>query len=235
MPVDEEGMSPCVCPEDAEHHFKFPVLGVDDPEDAVMYCPYCGKQADPRTFLPQQMARARAAMEQTGQQYMQAKVDEMLRKAFGARNTSRGSGITFEYRRSSPPLVRPLPTFEVEATRRALTCVNCETTFAVYSLATYCPRCGRLAPAQQLTGLVQLERDRIRMFDGLRQDQLLAAKEAGLVTTTYEQAIKNGFGALETYLVRAGRHRADQATVHDHLPATRCHQRAVQAACRHRP
>jgi hypothetical protein len=200
MPVDEEGMSPCLCPDDAEHRFKV-VIGTHDDElgGDSMYCPYCGKQARADAFLRKQMARARAAMEQAATQYVHAEVDRILRNAFGP-NRSRTSSLSVTYKPASRPRRRPLPTFEVEPTRRSMSCMNCDTRFAVYSLATYCPRCGRLAPAQQFTTLVRLERDRIRVFDSLAADQRLHAEESGLITTTYEGAIKNGFGALETYL-----------------------------------
>jgi hypothetical protein len=67
-----------------------------------------------------------------------------------------------------------------------MSCMDCATPFAVYSLATYCPRCGRLAPAQRFTTLVRLERDRIRVFDSLTDNQRQRAEESGLITTTYE-------------------------------------------------
>jgi hypothetical protein len=200
MPADEDGMSPCLCPDDAEHRFKV-VIGTqdDDLDGHSMFCPYCGKQARADAFLRRQMARAHAAMDEAATQYVHAEVDRMFQNAFGS-SRSRNSSLSVRYKPAPPPRRRPLPTFEVEPTRRSMSCMNCDTPFAVYSLATYCPRCGRLAPAQQFTTLVRLERDRIRVFDSLTDDQRQRAEEAGLITTTYEGAIKNGFGALETYL-----------------------------------
>lgn len=70
----------------------------------------------------------------------------------------------------------------------------------MYSLATFCPACGRLAPAQQLAELIQVERDRLDSFDQLDAQTRRRFIENGVVSTTYEATIKNGFTALETYL-----------------------------------
>jgi hypothetical protein len=81
-----------------------------------------------------------------------------------------------------------------------MTCSRCNETWAVYGLATYCPACGLLAPAQQLTSLIGVHRDRVTELDHLDPATLQRLTENGVVSATYESSFKDGFGALETYL-----------------------------------
>jgi hypothetical protein len=200
MPIGEDGLWPCVCPDDVDHSFKVAITQNDVCESDMMYCPYCGKHAPTEDFLADQMRRAHAAMEQAATQYMHAEVDKMLRNAFGSHRNRSGSGVTFSFTPGTPPAPQPLPIVEVEPTRRAMRCSECNEYFAVYSLATYCPSCGQLAPAQQFMMLVKVERDRVVSFDLLEHEVRRTFIENGLVATTYESAFKNGFNALETYL-----------------------------------
>lgn len=199
MPVGDDGLSPCVCPADKEHRFKAAVLPGEGDSDTI-FCPYCGHSGSVTQFMPAQMARARAAMEQAAAQYMHAELDKMLGNAFGRFPRSTGSGISFSYTPARPPSPRPIPTFEVEPTRRSMQCIDCQEQFAVYSLAMFCPACGRLAPAQQLAELIKVERERLDSFDHLDDQTRRTFIENGVVSTTYEATIKNGFTALETYL-----------------------------------
>jgi len=200
MPTGEDGLSPCLCPDEPTHRFKVAITPSDAATDSTLWCPYCGLQAPTRTFMPDQMARARAAMEQVAQRYMRDSIDKMMRDAFGKPAPRRTSGISVEYRPGPRRSYRPLPTFEVEPTRRPMTCSRCDETWAVYGLATYCPVCGLLAPAQQLTTLIAVHRDRVTEMDNLDPDVLQRLVESGVVAATYESSFKDGFGALETYL-----------------------------------
>jgi hypothetical protein len=201
MPAGEDGLSPCQCPDHQEHRFKVTIAQSGDTAD-TMFCPYCGRQAQVPEFMPQQMARARAAVQQAATHLVHREMEKIMRTAFGGRGrTPRGgSGVAFRYQPARRPLARPLPPVEVEPTRRTMTCKECRETFAVYSLATYCPSCGRLAPAQQFAGLIEIERKAVSIFDSLEPDLQRRCEEEGLVARTCENAIKNGFSALETYL-----------------------------------
>jgi hypothetical protein len=200
MATDAKGLSPCCCPVDHTHNFKALVTMTDQPTSRDMWCPYCGHKAEANEFMPLQMERARAAMTQAAEQYMQAKMQKAVGDAFRNVGRSGGSGLRFEFRPSAPIAPQPLPEIEVEPTRRAMTCSSCTETFAVYGLATYCPNCGQLAPVEQFVELIRVQRDRIAMFDRLDPELLQQLTESGVVASAYDGSIKDGFGALETYL-----------------------------------
>jgi hypothetical protein len=215
MPVGEDGLWPMRCPEHREDHFfKIEVTQKSDndkdsgteTEDPPLYCPYCGHGADLWDFAPEQHARLRAAANAAAEQYMSSLLDEMLGKAFGGRNrssSSRRSGISigFEFKPGNPPRRRSLPEpGEVEETRRTMQCRACEEVVAVYGLAIYCPNCGQLAPAQQFGELIRMHRDGLAALDTLPQEVKRELTESGALGANYENTIKDGFGALETFL-----------------------------------
>lgn len=81
-------------------------------------------------------------------------------------------------------------------------CQICDEVVAVYGLAVYCPNCGQLAPAQQFTELLRMHRDGLAALDALPEDAKRGLAEGGALSATYENTIKDGLGALETYLKR---------------------------------
>ncbi len=212
MPVGEDGLWPMRCPEHPEDHFfKIEVTQkrVDDQSpdaetgDTLLYCAYCGYAADLWDFAPEQHARLMAAATAAAEQYAASMLDDMLGKAFGgrSRSSSRGSGISIEFKRASPPRRRSLPDpREVEETRRTMQCQVCEEVVAVYGLAIYCPNCGQLAPVQQFGELIRMHRDGLAALDALPQEVKRELAEGGVLGTNYENTIKDGFGALETFL-----------------------------------
>lgn len=210
MPVGEDGLWPMRCPEHPEDHvFKIEVTQKSDEgedsaqEDSLLYCPYCGHGADLWDFAPEQHARLMAAATAAAEQYAASMFEEMLGKAFGGqpRSSSRRSGISIEYKPGNPPRRRSLPVLhEVEETRRTMQCRACEEVTAVYGLAIYCPNCGRLAPAQQFGELIRMHRDGLAALDALPRDVKRRLGETGVMAATYENTIKDGFGALETFL-----------------------------------
>lgn len=90
-------------------------------------------------------------------------------------------------------------------------CGVCDERFAVYGLALYCPNCGQMAPAQQFAELIRVQQDRLAALDALPVDHKQALADSGVLTTTYESTLKDGFSALETYL--KGRFITDAPTV----------------------
>ena len=145
------------------------------------------------------MAAANAAAEQ----YAASMIDEMLGKAFGGRrrSPSRRSGISIEFKAGTPPHRRRLPEQgEVEETRRTMQCRVCEEVVAVYGFAIYCPNCGRMAPVQQFGELIRLHRDGLAALDSLPQEIKRGLAESGVLGANFENTIKDGFGALETFL-----------------------------------
>lgn len=208
MPVGDDGLWPMRCPEHPEDHFfKIEVTQRrdDDPtptaetEDSPLYCAYCGFTADLWDFAPDQHARLMAAGNAAAEQY----VASMLGKAYGGRtrSSSRKSGISIEFKPARPPRRRSLPEpREVEETRRTMQCQVCEEIVAVYGLAIYCPSCGQLAPAQQFGELIRMHRDGLAELDALPKEVKRGLRERGVLGANYENTIKDGFGALETYL-----------------------------------
>jgi hypothetical protein len=172
-------------------------------DDSPLYCAYCGHAADLWDFAPEQHARLMAAASAAAEQYAASMLDEMLGKAFGGRSrpSSRRSGISIEVKSGKPPRRRSLPEpTEIEETRRTMQCQACEEVVAVYGLAIYCPNCGRLAPAQQFGELIRMHRDGLGALDALPQEVKRGLAESGVLGANYENTIKDGFGALETFL-----------------------------------
>jgi Zn finger protein HypA/HybF involved in hydrogenase expression len=204
------GCGLCAAPKHPEDHFfKIEVTQKSDddqdlePEDSRLYCPYCGHGANLWDFAPEQHARLMAAATAAAEQYAASMLDEMLGKAFGgrSRSSSRRSGISTEFKPGNPPRRRSLPEpGEVKETRRTMQCQACEEVVNVYGLAIYCPNCGLLAPAQQFGELVRMHRDGLAALDALPQEVKRGLTEAGVIGANYENTIKDGFGALETFL-----------------------------------
>jgi hypothetical protein len=149
-------------------------------------------------------------MEAAAEQYVHQALNDILSKAFGKRTGPRSQSSLFDvslsYQPGRPPPRRILPSYDIEPTRRTMRCNRCGEAFAVYGLAIYCPSCGQLAPAQQFAELVRVQRDRLAALDGLHAQTRRDLVEAGVVTSVYESTLKDGFGALETYL----KHRFQQ-------------------------
>lgn len=208
LPVGDDGLWLMRCPQHpTDHVFKIVVNQNEDADETSgLYCPYCGHYEDDAwEFAPDQAAVAGAAAHAVAEQYVAAELDAMMNRVFGgrsARPSSRRSGISIKmtYKPGSPPPRRTLPTFEVEETRRTMQCGACDEQFAVYGLALYCPNCGQMAPAQQFAELVRVQQDRLAALEALPAVHKQALADSGVLTATYESTLKDGFGALETYL-----------------------------------
>lgn len=192
MTTDEQGLSPCQCPDEPSHRFKVAATSTEQVVDSTMWCPYCGKHAPTRDFMPEQMARARAAVAREATRRMERNLDKMMRDmaAKFSRRAGRSGGITIQYKPAPRRLTRPLPTYEIEPTRRAMTCSRCNETCAVYGLATYCPACGRHAPAQQLTTLSPSIETALRNWTTSTPPPSSDSPTAGIITATYESSFK---------------------------------------------
>ena len=57
-----------------------------------------------------------------------------------------------------------------------------------------------MAPVQQFTQLLDVHRRRLAVIDDLPEEQSRALRDSGVLTVTHESTIKDGFGALESYL-----------------------------------
>jgi hypothetical protein len=193
MPTGDDGLLPLVCPVEPDHQFKVRVIQSSGGSPSDCHCPYCGHTAPTWDFMPAQMARVQEAAAGFGEQYLQQIFSDMLGDV-----ARRNSGLS--YRPGTLPPTRSLPAYEIEPTRRSMTCLQCGETFAVYGLAIYCPECGQLAPQQQFAELVRVQRDRLAALERLDDDIRRELEEAGVFTINYEGTFKDGFTALETYL-----------------------------------
>lgn len=205
MPTGDDGLLPLVCPVEPDHRFKVRVIQSSGESPSDCHCPYCGHTAPTWDFMPAQMARVQEATAGFGEQYLQ----QLFSDVFG-HMARRNSGLS--YRPGTLPPTRSLPTYEIEPTRRSMTCLHCGETFAVYGLAIYCPECGQLAPQQQLAELIRVQRDRLAALERLDDNTRRDLKEAGVFTANYESTFKDGFTALETYLKNRFQREATNVT-----------------------
>jgi hypothetical protein len=200
MPTGDDGLLPLVCPVEPDHRFKVRVVQSSSGSSSDCHCPYCGYTAPTPDFMSAQMARIQEAAAGAGEQYLQQLMSSIFGDVARRHSGSSGTGVSLSYKPGTPPPIRSLPTYEIEPTRRSMTCLQCGENFAVYGLAIYCPECGQLAPQQQLAELVRVQRDRLAALERLDNDTRRELKEAGVFTANYESTFKDGFTALETYL-----------------------------------
>lgn len=200
MPTGDDGLLPLVCPVAPDHRFKVRVIQSSDESPGDCLCPYCGYTAPAWDFMPAQMARVQEAAAGFGEQYLQQLFSDIFGDAARGYSGSSSTGISWSYRPGTLPPTRSLPAYEIEPTRRSMTCLHCGETFAVYGLAIYCPKCGQLAPQQQFAELIRVQRDRLAALERLDDDIRRELEEAGVFTINYESTFKDGFTALETYL-----------------------------------
>jgi hypothetical protein len=163
------------------------------------YCAYCGHLATIWDFMPAQMERALDAAAAAAEAYITETVNEMFADLASKFPRSSGSGLSVSFTPGRPP-ARTLRTYEIQPTRRSMTCLRCGEVFAVYGLAIYCPHCGHLAPHQQFAELIRVQIDRLEALDSWDPASKLRFEESGVLTATLESTIKDGFTALETYL-----------------------------------
>jgi hypothetical protein len=212
MPTGDDGLLPLVCPVEPDHRFKVRVTQSSSGSSSDCHCPYCGHTAPTPDFMPAQMARVQAAAAGVGEQYIQQLFSDMFEDVARGYSGPSGTGISLSYRPGTPPPTRSLPAYEIEPTRRSMTCLHCGETFAVYGLAIYCPECGQLAPQQQFAELVRVQRDRLAALERLDDNTRRDLKEAGVFTANYESTFKDGFTALETYLKNRFQREATNVT-----------------------
>lgn len=214
LDVGDDGLWPMRCPIHPDDHlFKIKVTTnhdddrdlASDADDPPTFCPYCGHAADLWDFAPEQNARITEAAEAVVEQYVSSIFNNMFRDAFGGRSSSSGGmvRVSTSYTPSPPPPRRQLPKqSEIEETRRTMQCQQCGEVVAVYGLAIYCPNCGQLAPVQQFQELIRLQRHGLAALADLPEQTKRGLIENGMLGATFENTVKDGFSALETYLKR---------------------------------
>lgn len=228
MPTDDDGMSPLRCPSNPEHQFKMKIESDEDDStptenrsqssetrepgptaaeqrnDNEYWCPYCGVHSEDRwDFMSEQRKVARASAEALAEQFVYDEMTKIMENAFGRSSSSRSNGflsMRVEVNKGTPPPRRILPTYRIEETRRTLTCKKCQETYAVYGITSFCPRCGRLEPIQAFEEAIAAAKKSIDSLSSLSADQVQNLRESGTFDRIYADTIKDGLGALETYL-----------------------------------
>lgn len=194
MPTDDEGRIVVQCPTDPDHRFAIHLRFEGESADDV-YCVACGHRAGADAFLTDDTRRRiiEIAQATTTQQIAQQ---------------MRAMGL--DYRPA--PMPTTFYTYEQEKTRRTMQCGRCGESVAVFGPAFYCPGCGRLAPIDQFTEQIAIER---RIVDGLATlpgDTYAQMEADGALTTIYEGSIKNTVTALEVFFKAVFEERAPNAT-----------------------
>jgi hypothetical protein len=81
-----------------------------------------------------------------------------------------------------------------------MVCGQCGESVAVFGPAFFCPGCGRLAPTDQFTEQISVERRKIDNILMLPPDVLAQFEADGGLTTVLENSVQNTATAIEVFL-----------------------------------
>ncbi len=201
IPVDEEGFFGRQCPE-CDGFFK---MRVDQwealPDDVLITCPYCGHQPeDPSDFTtPQQEERAMSALMSLAEQYAHQASRDVFRDLETPRLRPGQSGVEFRVSDSPLPPVRSVATYVEEKVRRAITCDNCHSEYAVYGATAYCPVCGPRAATSTVLEAVECARRTLAIEDALPDDPREQARADGIFDKLASDAVKESVTLFEVF------------------------------------
>lgn len=144
IPQDEYGMVGRECPNEdcSPGYFKVkPGTGITQGQ-AIAYCPYCRKSAEPEDFLTDaQKNYALKLLENEALKSMNKEIQKGLGLGPSGRKKYGGGMFSIEltYKPSTPRFVsRPIE----EELRRDILCPRCGLEHAVFGFAIWCPDCG---------------------------------------------------------------------------------------------
>jgi sarcosine oxidase delta subunit len=173
------------------------------PDDALITCPYCGRQADTAEYITDaQRNRVQAAAEGVAEQFVHDQLDQALRSAFGGRNRSKSSGpfsIEFEYKPGPRPRIRSLPAIVEEKVLRTIACPGCGIHYAVYGASAFCPVCGPRAATETVLEGIEAGRKALALEEHLPADERDAARAAGVFDRLAADTVKNIVGLFEVF------------------------------------
>jgi hypothetical protein len=190
MPVDDQGFFGRQCPScrlvfriDAD---AFEAL----PDDAEMWCVYCGHRDDPSDFITQQqLDRATSAVGDWGEQYIRRQLGPALsRLSRPAPRSGWGIGIKVHM---DPYYPRPLPGVSEEELIRVRTCVACSVRYAVFGEHRFCPTCGPLLAITVAIDALEAETTRLDLLVNLPASVVAVLREQGGLTRSLVDTIKN--------------------------------------------
>ncbi|MCW5631872.1 MAG: hypothetical protein KIT17_00915 [Rubrivivax sp.] len=209
LPRGADGRLARTCPNQAcsPGYFKVkPGTGITG-QQAVAFCPYCRREAEPDGFSTQEQLRY--AKDLVTREVHRG-VDQMIRDSFklgpSGRRKLGGGFVTMEVTLKSAPLPHVRPPFEDEV-RRDVICPHCTLDQTVFGLATWCADCG--ADIFPTHTAAELDVVRRMLGDIARRREVLGRRVAAKdlenciedVVSIFEAAMK----AMSTrYLVAAG-------------------------------
>jgi hypothetical protein len=201
IPADEEGFFGRRCP-DCLRFFK---MLVDQwemlPDGATVTCPYCGHQPeDVNDFMtPLQNQRIQSAAEALAEQYVHQRLQNIFSGLGGRRLCPGESGIEIRVSHDPPPPARSLPAYEEGQVRRTITCVKCESVYAVYGATAFCPACGPRGAADTVLESIERGRRSLALEDALPDDLREEARAAGVFDKTAADAVKEVVTLFEVF------------------------------------
>ncbi len=201
VPPQEDGFFGRACPE-CERFFK---LREDQwvalPNGAVTTCPYCGHEsADPGDFTtPQQEERAMSALMSLAEQYAHQASRDVFRDLETPRLRPGQSGVEFRVSDSPLPPVRSVATYVEEKVRRAITCDNCHSEYAVYGATAFCPVCGPRAATSTVLEAVECARRALAIEDAFPDDLREQARADGIFDKAASDAVKESVTLFEVF------------------------------------
>ena len=208
IPTDDEGFFGRECPA-CKQHFR---IAADDyeslPDGQMLWCVYCGHQADSSDFTTaQQMVRLRRAAVDYGVQM----ASRMLGEAF--RDLARGSpnSLVRISHRPTPFHPKPLPGIDEERLVRERACPGCGLRYAVFAEHRYCPVCGQLPALATALDSLAAETARIDVLTDNPPQKQAELQESGVLDRTYVDTIENAVGIVETLTERAFIDRVERA------------------------
>jgi hypothetical protein len=209
MPSDEDGYFSRQCPQCDQ---AFRILQDDYealPDDARLWCVYCGHRDDHSEFLTdQQRDRAIAVVKA----YAEQMIGSVMDAAFGdLERSSRGNKfVQFKYRRK-PYFVEPLPHIDEERLRRAIRCPRCAIDYAVFGEHRYCPSCGPLSEADIAQDALNAEVRKMEALDALPEEVLGELRDHGVLDRSYADTLRAAVSIVETHAKNAFNSRVPTA------------------------
>ncbi|MEU7906343.1 hypothetical protein [Actinoplanes sp. NPDC049118] len=198
IPTEEHGFLGRQCPRCRQSYRVEADAHQGLPDDAELWCVYCGHHDDPNEFLTQQqLDRAVRAVEDLGVQLIGQELD----RAFGGIASRRprhrsGFGIQITYR-SKPFYPEPLPGIDEEKLIRVRTCADCSLRYAVFGEHRFCPACGQLPPMIVALDALAAETARLDLLKQLPAQTAAHAREQGVFTRLWVDTLENLVGVVE--------------------------------------
>ncbi len=186
----EPSLIPGTCGRVSGHHSSlFEGETTDD-----VYCVACGYRGGVDTFLTDDTRQ---------------RIREIALAATAHQTGDHIRAMGFDY--EPAPMPRTFYTYEQEKTLRTIGCGRCGESVAVFGPAFFCPGCGRLAPTNQFTEQIAIERRKIDNILRLPEETLAQFEADGGVVSVLENSVQNTATAVEVFLKAVFHERVENA------------------------